>query len=870
MASDGDSNDITRSYVQLAHDIIIGHYRIIEKIGAGGMGEVYLAEDTELNRNVALKFLSAHLCQLADCRARFKREAQAAAKLNHPNVVTIYEVGEHNGRPFFAMEQLEGRSLRDVIKQKETSPPQIIQIAVQLCEGLKEAHAHGVVHRDIKPSNITCDGKGHCKILDFGLAAVCGGEGLTKPGATLGTVGYMSPEQIRGEPVDHRTDIFSLGVVLYELIAGRSPFQADSDPATMHNILEAVPEPLARYKAGVPEDLQHVVSRALEKDVAIRYQSAADMMADLIRLRRRGSDTGKVAQVNRSKVSVGWRELGYVLSAAIVIVMAIVVWGMLRSPAARNGSVNNHLAIIPFTNLGAPATSQAFCDGLVETLTSKLTQLTQIEGSLQIVPTSEVREKDIRSAEQARRTFGVNLVITGSIQQHGEGIRATLNLVDAVSERQLRSTVVDENREDVSQLQDSSVYEVAEMLDIQLRPESRRILDAGNTRLSEAYSAYLEGRGYLQNFQSMTSLDSAAGRFESAIKLDSNYALAYAGLGEVCWRKYSLTNDVAWVEPGMSYSSRAMELNDQLAPVLVTIGLVHSQTGQYQEAVSYLKRALLIDSSNSETFVQLANAYELLGRAAEAESTFNGAIELQPKFWRSYYNLARFLAFRGRSNDALTQAARAESLAPAGELPYELLGSLHAFLGDYDRAKILLSRSLSFAPNYVSYSNLGAIYQAEQQYRQAADMYRHALELNDKDFAVWVNLAAVSRELPGGENEATRAYSRAIDLARQNLEINPNDATLICYLADCYWQTGQRGQSLTLAEQAEKLAPDDVEVMVRVGTIFERAGRRDRAMRLIGTAVRLGFSRDRINSTDELRQLIADPRFDSLVSIKQR
>ncbi len=702
LATDESDDYRTQSFVALTAGSRVSHYKIIEMIGSGGMGEVYLAEDAELNRRVALKFLSAHSCQDGDCRARFKREAQAAAKLNHPNVVTIYEVGESHGRPFFAMEHLEGQQLQDLIKLKTLSLLRAIQIVIQLCEGLQEAHANGVIHRDIKPSNVTCDKKGHCKILDFGLAAVHGGEHLTKSGSTLGTLSYMSPEQTRGEIVDERSDIFSLGVVLYEMITGHLPFKGDNIPAILNAIGYDEPEPLARYKSAVPDGLQEIVSKALEKDAAIRYQSAGDLRADLIRLCRRLSDSGSARQIRGAQTGLRWRRFGYVLSIAIVLLAAIMLWRVLRPFTTQNRSVDNHLAIIPFANLAGPSVSQAFCDGLMETLTSKLTQLTQFEGSLLVVPASEVRDKEIRSAGQARKTFGVNLVVTGSIQQYGDGIRATLNLVDAVNERQLRSIVVDENQQDVSCLQDSSVTEVAGMLNLHLRPESRRILDAGGTELPEAYSAYLEGRGYLQSYHNFANLDSAQRRFESAIRLDSNYALAYAGLGEVYWMRYSMTNDVSWVEPGISSSSRALELNDQLAPVLVTLGLVHRQTGQFQEAVSYLKRALQIDSSNSETFVQLANTYESLGRADEAESTFYRSIRVRPKLWRNYYSLARFYVFRGRNDDALKQLSSAESLAPSGALPCQLLGSLCAFLADYKKAKELHHKSIEIEPNHVS------------------------------------------------------------------------------------------------------------------------------------------------------------------------
>jgi len=321
-------DDKTRTYAPLTNGTVVSHYRIIEKIGAGGMGEVYLAEDTELNRKVALKFLPSHLCQDADCRARFKREAQAAAKLSHPNIVTIYEVGEYNGRPFFAMEHLEGQTLRELIRQRDIPLSQAVDIAIQLCEGLQEAHERGIVHRDIKPANIIIDKKERCKVLDFGLAAVKGEGRITRTGSTLGTVHYMSPEQSRGEQVDHRTDLFSLGVVLYEMVAGQVPFRGDSDPAILHAIAYDDPEPLARYRREVSEDLQRVIDKALTKDKSERYQHADEVLADLRRLRK---DSAKVSSrrtpltvTGRARKSFARRLIYGALAVAAIAILSIV------------------------------------------------------------------------------------------------------------------------------------------------------------------------------------------------------------------------------------------------------------------------------------------------------------------------------------------------------------------------------------------------------------------------------------------------------------------------------------------------------------------------------------------------------------------
>jgi serine/threonine protein kinase len=277
-------NDPTRTHMLLSQGTMVHHYRIVEKIGAGGMGEIYLAEDNKLDRKVALKFLARHMANSAESKNRFIREAKAVAKLNHPSIVTIFEVGEYENRTFFAMEYVEGSTLKAFIKNDSLMLDKLIDTAIKIAEGLQEAHTAGIIHRDIKPANIIIDKANRPKILDFGLATISGVEQLTKTGSTLGTVGYMSPEQIKGQSSDHRTDLFSYGVVLYELITGRRPFESDTEAAILNAILNDLHEPLSRYKSGIPDELDRIMDRLLDKSPELRYQSASGVVSDLKRL----------------------------------------------------------------------------------------------------------------------------------------------------------------------------------------------------------------------------------------------------------------------------------------------------------------------------------------------------------------------------------------------------------------------------------------------------------------------------------------------------------------------------------------------------------------------------------------------------------
>jgi serine/threonine protein kinase/tetratricopeptide (TPR) repeat protein len=439
-------DDKTRTYVPLTSGTMVSHYRILEKIGAGGMGEVYLAEDTKLNRKVALKFLPVHACQDPNRRARFTREAQAAAKLNHPHIVTIHEVSEFNGQPFFAMENVDGQTFRDLGKSKELPLSRIIELAIQVSEGLAKAHTAGIVHRDIKPSNILIDQDGRAKIVDFGLASIHGSEHLTKTGSTLGTVGYMSPEQARGEEADARSDLFSFGVVLYELIAGRPPFKAESDVATVKNIVEAVPEPLARYKNDVPDDLQRIIDKLLAKNRSLRYQHADDLATDLKRL---------ISSVSTSPIPVKRKRRIVVLSLVILGVLVTIwvmkPWRMMTAVSndatdpervlvlklADDTKITDRVVVVPFRN----QTSDPSLDPLGKMVADWIIQsITQI-GKIDVVrPEVSLGLDSSRGIRAIAAGTGATKIVTGSYYKLGDSIQFQVQVNDA--EEKLLSPVM--------------------------------------------------------------------------------------------------------------------------------------------------------------------------------------------------------------------------------------------------------------------------------------------------------------------------------------------------------------------------------------------------------------------------------------------
>ena len=521
-------DDKTQTHVVLTKGTMVSHYCIAEKIGAGGMGEVYLAEDTKLNRKVALKFLPSHLCQAEDCRARFKREAQAAAKLSHPNIIHIYEVSEFQGRPFFAMEHIEGRSLRDA-KTEEFDIDRIVGFAIQLCDGLQTAHTAGITHRDIKPSNIVIDSSGRPKLLDFGLATVKGGEHLTKTGSTLGTIGYMSPEQIEGKATDARSDLFSLGVVLYELIANKSPFRRDDETATLKAILQDTPEPLARYKSDVPDDLQRIITKLLEKDPTLRYQSAAGVIPDLKKLS--ATSTTSVA-IERRRSLWSW----YVIPSAAVILLAVVaIWyfGYRDKELATTGTDDRiMLAVLPFENIGGSG-NEYFVDGLTDEIAAKLSLIP----NLRVIGRRSVREyrKSAKSTEEIGAELGVDFILDGTVRWQNAGesdhrMRVTPQLIE-VSDASLVWTDVYEDRlDEIFSVQGKIATRVAGALNIALVKSEQSALEVALTENLEAYDYHLRAQDYFLNFAEREDLERAIQLFQRAVELDSTFMKAWVDL----------------------------------------------------------------------------------------------------------------------------------------------------------------------------------------------------------------------------------------------------------------------------------------------------------------------------------------------------
>ncbi len=850
----------------------IGRFVVGERLGKGGTGEVYRAEDTRLKRTVALKRLSVHLRSDPLYRRRFEEEAERASRLNDPHVAAVHDVIEERGEIFLVMEFVEGQNLRQRL-QDPMSLEQFLGIAVQCTQALVGAHGHGIVHCDIKPENIMLNPDGQVKILDFGVAKYLPRSDqsttLDRPGTLSGTPAYMSPEVLLEMTPDGRADIFSLGVVFYEVLAGHHPFLADGFVATSDRIRCETPAPIHIFNAEVPEDLEKLVNKAMAKEPGQRYASTRELLEELRLVEGRLTPTGRSRLLPRKVESKPKHTL------LIVVVAALVAAGLLAAfyynGKAKGFGVGKptlvHLAVLPFTSTVDDPGTKAFCNGLTETLAVKLTQLTG-SNPLQVVPTSEIRAEGIKNVEQARRGFGVTLVLEGSLQESGNRARITYSLVDAITMRQLSADTITADMSDVFGLQDRVVESVVDMLGLQLRLSDRHALVAHGTHEPAAYDYYLRGLGYLQDYHRPENVTSAIALFNRALERDPNYALAYAGLGEAYWVKYNATYEPGWMDQAMQACERAVGLDSSSAKGRTCLGTVYASRGRYEEAVEQFQRAVQTDPTSEGAYRGLASAYERLGTLAEAEKTYRLAIQVRPEYWAGYGWLGSFYSHQARYAEAAREFSHAIALAPDDPHGYRMLGGVYIFMGDYPNAIEVLQHAIALFPTAEAYSNLGIAYFNLRRFNESVTALEHACTTTTKDYDSCGNLARAYYWSPSTRSRARKMYERAILMAGENLRVNPKDGDTHILMANYYAMLSDRSQALKHLQEALNLNPDIPEYLAVAAMVHNQFGERDEALNWLEKARARGYSPAEIRASPELDNLRDEPRFQRLILAK--
>jgi tetratricopeptide (TPR) repeat protein/TolB-like protein len=856
----------------------VGRFRVGARLGAGGMGEVYRAEDTKLKRTVALKRISPRLSWDQHSRQRFLREAECASRLNEPHIAGIYDVFEEGGETFLIMEYVEGQTLRERMAQP-LSISEFLSIAQQCAAAVAAAHRGRVIHRDLKPENIMLTSGDQVKILDFGVAKVLLQQdetATTNPSGVqseffAGTPTYMAPEVLLGKEADGRADIFSLGIIFYEALTGRHPFRSESFLATSQKILGEAARPLREYNPRVPEELERIVGKMLAKEREERYATADDLLVDLRSLQKEKSEP-----FTRPAARPVWARRLLIGGVAGIAVLALTVLFALL-PAARQRvrgwlgihrvAPQNLVAVLPAEAGPYDPQTAPFRNGLTEAISAQLARL-PLEPTLQVVSASEIRAKGVRTVEAARRELGATQVLMCDLKLSGDQLRVTVSLVDARNHEVLRTEGFNVPAANPFSVQERVMDAAAGIMALEIPSRRGAPTKARETQVANAYVEYWRGRGYLQDYDKVENIESALKAFDAALQQDPNYALAYAGRAEAYWMLYESSKDPKWIESSRQDCKQVLKLDSALPAGHLCLGRLYKGTGGYREAVQEFERAVEAEPANADAFRELAEAYDSLGNPDLAEATYRRAIELRPHYWAGYNWLGAFYYGRAQYAKAAEMFEQVTALAPDNPRGLSNLGVCYVEQGRYRDAIAVLERSIAVRPAASPYTNLGNAYFYLHRYEDATRAYEQATRFDQPDAVRWRNLADGYYWTPGARPQAAAAYQRAIAIATTKLQVNPNDASLLGTLAVCHAMLGEKARALYYLRKGLELAPNNAEMLFKAALVHLHSGDGPQCITWLERARSAGISPARIRDTPDFEPLRSEPRFQELFRAK--
>jgi non-specific serine/threonine protein kinase len=793
---------------------IFSHYKILEKIGEGGMGVVYKAEDTKLLRMVALKFLGEQFVFDDEAKAQFFREARAASALNHQNIITIYEIDEFEGKRFISMEFVEGKSLKGLIGQEALSVKKALNIVTQVAEGLKTAHEKGIVHRDLKSDNIMLTPDGKVKIADFGLAELRGAPTLTSQPTIMGTLPYASPEQLQGLATDERTDIFSFGVVLYEMVTGRLPFWSDYEQATIYSILNEDPEPVTKLNKEIPEELESIIGKALQKRPELRYQSMVELLADL-------------------------RQVGEEYETGV----------------RRKATAVPALAVLYFENLGESRGDDYFAAGMTEDIITDLSKIDKIK----VLSRSDVvpyRGKTV-SIKEIGRNLNVDYILEGSIRKADSRLRITAQLTRVLDGFHVWAERFDRELKDVFEVQSDVSQNVASALKIKLTLNQIQRIEKKPTISIKAYDYYLRGRDYYWKL-GKGDLEIAIQMYKKALEVDPQYALAYAGLADVYVYKYEAYYDrsVYLLNQAEETSKKALALDYDLPEAHRALGRVYKERKNNPEAINEFKIAIELKPDYLEAYRALGWIYEDMRNYDEAITYAEKALEIRSSDRESYRLLGIAYLDKKEYHQAEQMFFKGIEVAPDYAEAYYGVGNTYQRQGKFDQALEMYQKCIKAGGDPNVYIDMGWIYLSKGDFEKATTSFKKCIDLGSFEFLANHYLGLIFR-IQGKEKESKDYYNLCIELSNKLLDEDPENPYVHSALGIAYTALAEHQKGTQQGEYAVSLDPENGAILYDLARIYALQNEPDKAIQTLEKAL------DKCLSPSPIEAKL-DPHFKSL------
>jgi len=842
-----------------------GRYRIIEKLGSGGMGEVFLAEDVSLRRQVALKKLAPSRLN-DDSRRMLLHEARAIARVNHPHIAAIHDLIEEPDGSYLVMEYVPGMTLAARLKEGPLAPADVIRLSRQMADALAAAHEQGVIHRDLKPANIHLMPSGDIKILDFGLARTLHPAGadssaststlsdpMTPVGAVVGTLPYIPPEALRGEPSDARGDIYSLGVTIFELLTGRLPYQADNRMAFLLAVTSRNPPHASEVNHAVPEQLSHIVDHAMARDPFERYQSAHEMLDDLNRIGSRRLPLRRI--------------LTTVATLAAVVIGTVIVVQKSRelTPAA---ALPRAVAVLPFLSIGPDSSAGYVAAGMTDIIGTNLAAL-----PISVIPPGRAgryRTPD-RDLGVLTEELGASLVIDGSVQKYDDRLRITIKMLKRGSDKLDWTHTYDGEMASVITLQQEILAGLADgltttgMLDRAPAAPDRDRLVRAPTSNEEAFADYTQGRAFLERDDLPANITRAIALFESAFRKDPHFALALGGLGEAYWSEYRRTRDRIWADQARETAGRAVAMDSTNIGVRLSLAIILVGTGQSEDAARELARITADQPRHDKAHSMLGDVHERRGQQLEASREFREAIALRPAYWEYHWQLGRSSLKSGDLATAAAEARRVTELQPDNPLGHQLLGTILQTEGKTEEAVASYERSLALSPTASAFSNIGGTFFDGKDYPRAAGFYRRAIAIDPRLPVYQRNLGDALLEM-GDRPGAMHSYAAAVTLADSLLTVNPRDANTTALKALCLAKMGRGEEALKAIEQAKSINSTSPNILYKGAVVLALLDQKAEALQALQVALDAGLPPSIAASDLDLRSISSSVEFKRLMS----